>query len=301
MTTRLTQARQAVRPSLKARMMLSGPAGAGKTYSALEVATTLGKSVLLIDTERESALTYASEFVFDHLPWHEPFDPRELAKTIQEASATYDVIVIDSLSHFWTGPGGTLDIADGKFGGWKVARPAQVDLVQGILGAPAHVIVCVRSAMEHVQEKNEHGKQVVKKLGMSPKQDKELEYELNLSCEMDIEHRIAISKSRTTAVPVGRMFSPGHARDLARVYGDWLESGEAFADMETRAQIDTDRRAMTTAQKKTLWDLWQMHSLPDPQLLTETQAVTAADLIAQVVAGDYEPGDQPDAAKEESV
>ena len=282
--SRLSNAKPAVRPSLKARLMLSGPAGAGKTYSALEIATVLGERILVIDTERESSLTYADEFTFTHLPWREPYDPRELAQTLGEADVEYDVIVIDSLSHFWGGQGGTLDIADGKFGGWKTARPAQNDAVQAILSAGCHVIVCVRSAIEHVQELDTRtGKQVVKKLGLSPKQDKDLEYELNLAAEISIEHKISVSKSRTTAVPVGREFAPGHARDLGKVYAEWLASGEPFADLTEQAAIDTARAALSRDQKKDLWQAWQGQGLPtDLSLLTVSQAAVARSLIEAV-------------------
>lgn len=279
--SRLANAKPAVRPSLKARLMLSGPAGSGKTFSGLEIAATLGERVLVIDTERESALTYADDFAFAHLPWREPFDPRELARELPEAATEYDVVLIDSLSHFWGGQGGTLDIADGKFGGWKTARPAQNDIVQAVLAAPAHIIVCVRSAIEHVQEQDpKTGKQVVKKLGLSPKQDKDLEYEFNLAAEIDIDHRISVSKSRTTAVPVGRTFAPGHARDLGKEYAAWLESGETFADDTARKALDKARSALTQDQKRELWAAWQANGLPaELSLLTVSQAVLAGTLI----------------------
>lgn len=282
MSRRLVNAKPAVRPSLKGRLMLSGPAGAGKTFSALEIAQVLGDRILVIDTERESSLTYADEFTFTHLPWHEPYDPRELGKELVDAAEDFDVIVVDSLSHFWGGQGGTLDIADGKFGGWKTARPAQNDVVQGILSAPAHIIVCVRSKMEHVQEQDaKTGKQVVKKLGLSPKQDGDLEYELNLAAEIDIDHRISVSKSRTTAVPVGRSFPSGHAGDLAKDYAAWLSSGEPFASLEVRAQIDLARAGLSGEHKKELWQAWQANGLPaDLSLLTVSQADTAQALIS---------------------
>jgi hypothetical protein len=285
--SRLSQAKPAIRPSLKARLMLAGPAGSGKTYTGLEVASVLGESILVIDTEKESALTYADEYQFTHLPWHEPFDPRELGLALVEAAADYDVIMVDSFSHFWTGTGGTLDIADGKFGGWKTARPAQVDAVTGILSAAAHVIICVRSKIEYAAEEVEQNgrkKQVVKKLGMAPQQDSTLEYELNLAVDLDIEHRLSVSKSRTTAVPVGRSFAPGHARDLAKLYAEWLASGEPFADLEIRAQIDTARRGMTDDQKKDLWQAWRAQGLPtSTELLTVSQAAMAQSLIEAVL------------------
>ena len=286
--SRLSNAKPAVRPSLKARLMLSGPAGAGKTRSGLEIAQVLGERILVIDTERESALTYADEFAFTHLPWHEPFDPRELGQTLVEAAADYDTIMVDSFSHFWTGTGGTLDIADGRFGGWKTARPAQVDAVTGILSAGCHIIICVRSKMEYAAEEVEQNgrkKQVVKKLGMAPQQDGTLEYELNLAAEIDIDHRISVSKSRTTAVPVGRTFAPGHARDLAKVYAEWLGSGDPFAPLDVQADIDTKRRALTDDQKRDLWHRWQAQGLPsDLSLLTVQQAEAAQALLTEVAA-----------------
>lgn len=293
--SRLANAKPAVRPSLKARLMLSGPAGAGKTYSGLEIASVLGEKVLVIDTEKESALTYADEFTFTHLPWHEPFDPRELGRTLIEAAEEYDVVLVDSLSHFWGGQGGTLDIADGKFGGWKTARPAQQDAIAGILTAACHVIVCVRSHIEHVQELDSRtGKQVVKKLGMAPQQDKTLEYELNLACEISIEHKISVSKSRTTAVPVGTEFHSGHAGDLARAYAEWLGSGEPFAELDVRARIDTARRALGEDAKRELWQAWQARGLPaDVSLLTVSQAETAESLLAALTAQTDTPTEVP--------
>lgn len=290
--SRLIQARKATRPSLKARMMIAGPAGAGKTMTALEIATNLGERVLVIDTEKESATTYADVYEFDHLPWSPPYDPRELSRTLYEAADEYDAVIVDSLTHFWRKQGGTLDIAEGKFSGWKVARPAQEDLIEAILGANAHVIVCVRSKIEHVQEVDSStGKHVVRKLGMSPQQDDTLEYELNLAVEIDIEHRIAVSKSRTTAVPVGTVFPPGHARDLAVNYGSWLGSGEPFADPDVRKQIESDIAGLSEDDRKALGAEWRTAGLPKVNLLTVSQAEAAALLVAHTRSADVTPAE----------
>lgn len=232
--SRLNLARAAIRPAMKGKVMLSGPAGAGKTETALIIAETLapeGGRILHIDTEKESALTYADLYDFTHLRWSPPFDPRELQDTVLAAGADYDVINIDSFSHFWRGSGGILDIANGRFTGWKDARPAQVDVVEAILEVDAHVIVCCRSKMDHVQEQV-GGKQVVRKLGMAAIQDDDLEYEVNVAIEMDMQHTLSIGKSRTNAIPVGRAYPAGHAPEFAAVYRDWLKAGEPVADPE---------------------------------------------------------------------
>lgn len=235
MSGRLDLIQPGVRPALFARALLHGPPGSGKTRTAMIVASVLAGDdgrVLVIDTERESALTYADDFDFDHLPWDAPFGPRELGDCLAELGDRYAAVVVDSLSHFWRGDGGTLDIAGGKFTGWKDARPAQVDLVEAILRSQAHFIGCARSKIDYTQEAV-NGRQVVRKVGMAIVQDDDLEYELNVSVDIDMDHSLTIAKSRTTAVPVGRVFKAGHAEDFATAYRDWLAGGEPPADRAT--------------------------------------------------------------------
>lgn len=213
------------------RAMISGPSGAGKTWTSLSMATTLAKredradQILLIDTEKESALTYADMFTFEHLPWRPPYDPTELVQVLDSLGDRFAVVIIDSLSKFWLGLGGTLDIADGKFGGWKAARPVQEALVESILGVPAHVLLGVRSKMAYAVEQSANGKQQVQKIGLAPQQDDNLVYEVNIALDIDLEHRITCTKSRTPAVPVGRMYPAGHETKAAEDYADWLAGG----------------------------------------------------------------------------
>lgn len=279
--SRLVHARPAVRPALKARALLSGPPGAGKTRSALIVATLLadGGQILVIDTEKESALTYADDFDFAHLPWDPPYSPRDLADTISEAGDTYAVIVVDSLTHFWRGDGGTLDIAGGKFTGWKDARPAQLDMVEALLRCQGHFIGCARSKVEHVQEV-ENGRHVVRKLGMAVVQDDDLEYELNVALELDMDHSMTVSKSRTTAVPVGRSFKSGHAEDFAVLYRDWLRGGEPPATREVIEDLVARMNALPELERVAVKQEF-VASLGKPMSLAEAKVPEAERLIAE--------------------
>lgn len=277
--SRLDNARPAVRPALHGRMLLSGPPGAGKTRSALIVASTLTDGpVLVIDTEKESALTYADDFTFDHLRWSAPFDPRDLSNTLIEAGQSYDVVIVDSLSHFWQAEGGTLDIADGKFGGWKTARPAQHDLVDGILGADAHVICCVRAKVKYEQT-TEGGKHRVAKLGMNPIQDSDLEYEVNVSIALDMDHAATVAKSRTTALPVGRTFRPGHMADLAEEYGRWLQGGEPPADRKVVGALIERMNALPDEARKACKQEF-VAALGRPEQIRDSQVSAAEALVA---------------------
>lgn len=254
--SRLDAVRLATRPKMHGRAMISGPSGAGKTWTSLSMATTLAKredradEILVIDTEKESALTYADVFTFEHLPWRPPYDPTELIQVLREIDNRYAVVIIDSLSKFWQGLGGTLDIADGKFGGWKAARPVQEALVEAILATPAHVLLGVRSKMAYAIEQSASGKQQVQKIGLAPQQDDNLVYEVNIALDIDLEHRITCTKSRTPAVPVGRMYPAGHETKAAEDYADWLAGGvppaargivEAIVETFTSISNDEER------------------------------------------------------------
>ena len=283
MTSRLTLAAKAVRPALPARAVFSGPPGAGKTRTALIAATVLaeGGDILLIDTEQESALTYADDFDFTHLPWRPPFDPRDLAATLTDAGGQFAVVIVDSLSHFWRAEGGVLDIAGGKFSNWKDARPVHETMVQAILDCKAHFIGCARSKVEHVQETDPRtGKQVVRKVGMSVIQDDSLEYELNVACELDMDHSFVVSKSRTVAVPVGRVFKAEQVEQFAETYREWLKGGEPPAPGPWVASLRERIEALPDGVRKECKAAF-VAALGRPDSLPESRMAAADALVAR--------------------
>lgn len=286
MTTRLQLARKAVRPALKGRMMLTGPAGAGKTRSGLMIATALaeGGPILGIDTEKESMLTYADDFDFTHLPWQPPFNALELAEVIGEAGKSYAVIQLDSMSHFWRKEGGVLDVAGGKFTGWKEARPIQEALVESILNCGAHVVLCVRSKVEHTQETDERGKHTVRKLGMAAQQDDDLEFEMNVAVEMSMDHTATISKSRTTVLPIGRTFHNGQITEMARIYGEWLKGGEAPAAKDIVADLQARMNAIESSERRKAVKNEFVARFGRPEQLRESAVAEAVALVES-----YEP------------
>ena len=93
--------KKATKKGQKARIAIFGPSGAGKTFSALSIATGLGDKIAVIDTERGTASKYSDRFNFDVVD----LETRTIEKYIEfirEADkAEYDVLIIDSLSHAW--------------------------------------------------------------------------------------------------------------------------------------------------------------------------------------------------------
>ena len=260
--SRLAQARQATRRQLKARVAFDGPSGSGKTWTSLEWATVLadGGRVLVIDTEHGSASLYSDVFTFEVITWAPPYDPGELADTIRDAGpAGFAVVVVDSLSHFWEGEGGTLDIVDAAaqkakgntWAGWKTGTPALRHLVDVILASPFHVLATMRSKTEWVLEKDPRtGKEKPVRVGMAPVMRAGAEYEFTLVADLDLDHRVSITKSRCSAL-ADALIQPGRAGDAARLFRDWLSTGDEAEPEPMPAAATGD----VAAQKRAVLDL----------------------------------------------
>ncbi len=223
---------KAVKAKKRLRMALLGPSGSGKTYSALAIASGLGGKVAVVCTERGSASLYADRFDFDVLDL-DHFSPKDYIEAIREAGkAGYGVLVIDSLSHAWTGKGGALEMVDAvakrqgggnNFTAWREVTPLHNAMVDAILAAPCHVITTMRTKMEYVIEEDARGKKVPRKVGMAPIQRDGFEYEFDVVADMNHEHDFIISKTRCDLLDGAVINRPGV--ELAERLVSWLESG----------------------------------------------------------------------------
>lgn len=188
----------------KAKIAITGPAGAGKTYTALVTANELGKRILVIDTENGTSAKYANEFEFDILNLPDYKLTTYIAALEYCKEQSYDVVIIDSLSHAWAGPGGALEQIDqtakrmkgNKFIAWGEVTPLHNKLITTILSFPAHLIATMRMKMDYILSANEKGKQVPMKVGMGIVQRDGMEYEFDVIAEMTIDHYLTITKTR---------------------------------------------------------------------------------------------------------
>ncbi len=250
----------AVQTQGKARVALVGPAGSGKTYTMLAVATALGKRVAVIDTEHGSASKYAGQFPFDSLELTE-FSPKTYTDAIKAAGAAgYDVLGIDSLSHAWMGTGGALELVDiatardrnhNSYTAWREVTPLQNALIEAILQSPCHIIATMRAKTEYVMEKDERtGKTAPRKIGMAPIQRDNVDYEFDVVGELDNENTLVITKSRCPTLSGTVIKKPGKA--LAADLLAWLSDG-AVAPAKQPAQpkgtdAETKQAAATVAK-----------------------------------------------------
>jgi hypothetical protein len=237
--------KKAVKQDLKLRLGITGPAGAGKTFTALRIAGALGGPIAYLDTEHGSASKYADLFEFDVMEMRPPFNPQRFVAGIQAAAGEgYNVIVIDSLSHAWNGTGGILEMVEdasartkgNSYAAWKTVTPVQNDLIEAIVHCPIHIISCMRSKMEYLQTKDDKGYTRIEKMGMAPIQRDGFEYEFDIVLDMNVEHQGVVSKTRCPAL-TGKVFKlPGE--DVAGIIKDWLHSGSAQEDVAKAKAVE---------------------------------------------------------------
>ncbi len=253
---------KATKQQAKLRMAIHGPSGAGKTYSALRIATAMGKRIALIDTERGSASKYSDQFSFDVCEIFDDYAPARLFEALK-AAADYDGVIVDSLSHFWNGPGGFLEMVDEEvkkqrargnkpdsFAAWKTVDAQYRRLIQTILATPFHFFGTLRAKTEYDKSEGANGKTKITKLGMAPEMRQGFEYEFDVEGMLDINHDLAIGKTRCNALD-GKVFAkPGE--DVAKILLAWLDDGVApvarkpVASAQPAKQPQDDRHANTT-------------------------------------------------------
>lgn len=223
--------RKAERRKAKLRLGLAGPAGSGKTYSALKIAFGIGGKIAVIDTENGSADLYAHLGEYDVCTIEPPYTVNKYLDAIREAEqAGYDTLIVDSLTHAWAGEGGLLDqkgaIEKRTGNGWTAWRdisPQHNRLVEAMLQSKCHIIATLRAKMEYVQQKDEKtGKTKVEKIGMGVIQREGMDYEFTVMFDMAQDHTASSTKDRTSMFD-GLFFTPDERTGKKLL--EWLELG----------------------------------------------------------------------------
>lgn len=278
---------KATKKQAKLRLALIGPSGSGKTYTALTLVTHLvpGGRVALIDTERGSASKYADLFDFD-VQELGSFHPQRYIEAIHEAQAAgYDVLIIDSLSHAWMGKDGALELVDkaakrnpsgNSFAAWRDVTPLHNALVDTMVATRLHIIVTLRSKMEYVQEKDDKGKTVIRKVGLQPVQRDGLEYEFDVVGDLDQDNTLVVTKTRCSALHNAVISKPNH--ELAETLAAWLD-GEPVPDTPEPPPTTTTIKSNGTGR---------------PAVIKSGKWVAATRELAERCAYFVRPNGQPD-------
>lgn len=247
---------KAVRSAKKARIGLIGPSGSGKSYTGLRLCAGLamGGKVAAVDTERGSLSLYSGRFAFDVDADLPDFSPKTLIAKIREAEAAgYAALLIDSLSHFWMGKGGELEMVDAAkqrskskdgFGAWREVSPVHNELVNAILTSSMHIVTTLRVKTEYVVEQDERGRSHPKKVGLAPVQKEGMEYEFDLTGDLD-GATFVVTKTRLSeaGIGLGAVFKePGE--ELGEKIARWLSDAPAPAAAPQKPAVPVYEQAL---------------------------------------------------------
>lgn len=230
---------KAKRKKAKLRLALTGPSGSGKTWGALQIAKGLGGKIACIDTEKGSASLYEHIVDFDVLELSAPFTPERYIAAIHAAEkAGYDVLIIDSASHEWSGSGGMLEIneeiARARYRGntwsaWSDTTPRHRAFLDAMLQSNMHIIATGRSKTETAQTENA-GKKSVVKLGMKTEQRDGFEYEFTVVLDIIHDGHFAVASKDRTGLFAGE--TKKITEETGQTLLAWLDRGEEPAKVE---------------------------------------------------------------------
>lgn len=244
------EVKKAKREKLKVPIMLTGASGSGKTVSALLIAKGIIEKMFpdlsddeqwekigVIDTEHKRSLLYAEATVADvyigeflHLDFEPPFTVDNYIKAFNlMKNSGVEVVIIDSISHAWSGEGGILEqvevLSKGKpnmkMVAWAKVAPLEKQFMKLVTGNSVYVIATARSKQAYSMEKDEKGKTTVEKVGLKPDQKDVLEYEFAIALRMDQDHNAEATKDNSNMfnLPFSVTTEIGH-----KIF-DWSDTG----------------------------------------------------------------------------
>ena len=196
---------KAQKQQVKLRLGVSGASGFGKTYSALLLAfgiTGDWSKIAVIDTENGSSNLYSELGNYNTLNLQAPFSPERYIEAIKTCEkAAMEVIIVDSITHEWSGSGGCLNIHEslgGRFQDWAKITPRHQAFIDAILQSSSHIITTVRRKVEYSLDKSANGRLKVTKLGTKEQTREGFEYELTTNFELINDNHLTVaSKDRT--------------------------------------------------------------------------------------------------------
>lgn len=266
--------RKAERKQARLRLALCGPAGGGKTYSALLIAKGIGGKVAMIDTENHSGELYSHLMNYDVATLGAPYTPDRYIELIKGAeNSGYEILIIDSLSHGWAGEGGVLDIVDkaasasnskNSYVAWRNVTPMHNKLVDAMLQSKMHIIVTIRSKTAYETTTNDKGKMEVKKLGLAPIQREGLDYEFTTVLDLSVDKHVSSSSKDRTGIFDGKYQIP--SEDTGRQLLAWLEEGKSLEN-EAEEYIKEIQKSESLEELKSVFEqAWNSRCASDLNL-----------------------------------
>lgn len=249
--------KKAKRQKIKIPILLTGPSGSGKTLSALMIAIGIvekmypdfskeeqWEKVAIIDTEHERSLLYADNTIADtkigeflHYDLKAPFTVDRYEQAFKECKdAGVEVVIVDSITHAWSGLGGILDVQQdygGRFQDWRKVKPLEEQFLKLLVESGIHTIATGRTKQDYAMQADELGKMEVVKLGLKTEQKDTLEYEFAVVLRLDMKNVATATKDNSNLFKEPFHINKETGHDLY----NWAEVGVDKAEEEEKERV----------------------------------------------------------------
>lgn len=225
---------------LKPLKILSyGPTYSGKTLGSLYLAVGIVmamrkcdeqeafKHIVLIDTEFGRGALYNKIGLYNYIQIDPPYYTEKLVSLLSELNTMdeVDVIIADSLTHFWVKEGGILDqkAAKDKQGGntytnWLDFTAKFNKMIDAILSSPKHILATARAKTDTAIV-TDSGKATPKTYGLKPELRDNVEYDFDIVFNIDkMSHSLIVDKGIPGLEPVYDLATPAIGSDIYSLF-----------------------------------------------------------------------------------
>lgn len=243
------------------KMGLLGFAGSGKTWTSCLIAKGLddlakkkglpyaGRPIMFLDTENGSdyvASDFAAAGIELLVAKTRAFS--DLKAAMKEAEANASVLIIDSITHFWTefcesyakvkNRKRGLEFQDWAF----LKREWRTGFTEPYLNSNLHILMCGRAGYEYDHFTDDAGKRQLEKSGIKMKAEGELGFEPSLLVLMERETDPDSGKVKRTAVVMKDRFRTLDGKEIPNpTFKSFLPHIERLNLGGTQGGIDTSR------------------------------------------------------------
>lgn len=199
------------------KVFMYGPSNSGKTLGALYLASGMVmekrnctveesyKHIVVIDSEFGRGAVYSSLGSYYYIQVTAPYTIKKLIDLIIQLDTMedIDVIIIDSMTHYWSKSGGILEqktqkdrLGGNSYTNWQEFTQVFNDTIDIILASPKMIIATARAKSDTVLISNDNGKMVPKTYGLKPDLRDDIDFEFDITINVDKDtHSIILEKS----------------------------------------------------------------------------------------------------------
>lgn len=299
---------------------LTGGTNSGKTFSAMRLARGIagpeGK-IAVLDTEAGRTLHLKDDFRFDITLMEPPFRPSRFSEAAAAAErAGYDVLVIDSFSMEWAGPGGVLswqeDEAEAAFtramenrndsrpeykkreaaraGSWNKPKSAHKSMVYDLLQRRIPIVFSVRGQETFVPPNTKLFKSIT---------DKQFPFEVTVSFRLETERKGYIDLKDASTFKLEAFHRPFFkdgdriSEDHGRLLAEWARGGVKTTAPAVDAFLlaDGDEHAARGTVPLRYW--WGQRTPAEKKAVGGAEKLTAWKAIAELADAAFAADDLP--------